>query len=321
MTSLKEKKLIKADLHVHSYFSGPAIHLKFLRCHDSYSKPVDVYRTAKARGMDLVTITDHDSIDGCLDLLEKHPDRTDFFISEEVTCFIPDMSSNYVHVNVFNINETIHKEVQYLRKNLYETIDYLKKENVLYSLNHMFHGYRNSVAPKYYVEKMLGLFDVFEARNATMSSFHNDLINEILQAYNKKGVKKSLVAGSDAHTLRRIATNYTATIAENKEEFFENLRAGRTLLFGRGAGALTIVGDIYGVMLRYFPNLIKVWTKEFSLPLRMRNMFLSLLAVPFLGVPVIASLRHAKNEKNKLQKIKEELFLSDAGLFTTNGGD
>ena len=32
-------------------------------CRESYNDPHDVYETLKRRGMDLVTVTDHDSID------------------------------------------------------------------------------------------------------------------------------------------------------------------------------------------------------------------------------------------------------------------
>ena len=53
--------------------------MRFLKSRDCYSRPQDVYRVAKARGMDLVTITDHDSIGGCLEYLDRNPGATDFF--------------------------------------------------------------------------------------------------------------------------------------------------------------------------------------------------------------------------------------------------
>ena len=67
------QRLLRADLHVHSYHSGYAGRQNVLRARDCYSEPEAVYRTAKARGMDLVTITDHDSIDGCLEF-DLHPE-------------------------------------------------------------------------------------------------------------------------------------------------------------------------------------------------------------------------------------------------------
>ena len=43
--------------------------------------PEEVYELAKRRGMDFVTITDHDTIDGVLQIA----DRPDVFVSEELT--------------------------------------------------------------------------------------------------------------------------------------------------------------------------------------------------------------------------------------------
>ena len=43
--------------------------------------PEEVYELAKRRGMDFVTITDHDTIDGALAIA----DRPDVFVSEELT--------------------------------------------------------------------------------------------------------------------------------------------------------------------------------------------------------------------------------------------
>src|ERR687897_2166126 len=46
--------------------------------------PEDVYALAKRRGMDFVTITDHDTIDGALELTGRYDDA---FVSEELTAW------------------------------------------------------------------------------------------------------------------------------------------------------------------------------------------------------------------------------------------
>ena len=73
-------------MHVHSYFSG-ACTTPFLSkfCRESYSDPVEVYESLRQRGMDLFTITDHDSIEGA----EKLRRLPNFFLSEELTCRMP----------------------------------------------------------------------------------------------------------------------------------------------------------------------------------------------------------------------------------------
>src|ERR1700761_4259998 len=58
------QRAMRCDLHVHTRHSGmcniPGFH-RF--CRESYNDPEAVYQTLKRRGMDLVTVTDHDSID------------------------------------------------------------------------------------------------------------------------------------------------------------------------------------------------------------------------------------------------------------------
>src|SRR5262245_44974443 len=81
---------LRCDLHVHSRYSGP-LDLPVLKhvSRESYSAPEDVYAVAKARGMELVTLTDHDTIEGALRLAH----RDDFIVGEEVTCLLDDERS------------------------------------------------------------------------------------------------------------------------------------------------------------------------------------------------------------------------------------
>ena len=81
---------MKLDLHVHTHHSGnTTIYPLSLFMKESYNSPEGVYRRAKARGMDLVTITDHDRIDGALTIA----DRSDVIIGCEVTGASPTMVS------------------------------------------------------------------------------------------------------------------------------------------------------------------------------------------------------------------------------------
>jgi hypothetical protein len=65
---------MRCDLHVHSWYSGraelPVLERVGREC---YSEPLDVYERARRRGMDLVTLTDHDTIEGALALAHLLP--------------------------------------------------------------------------------------------------------------------------------------------------------------------------------------------------------------------------------------------------------
>ena len=73
---------MKLDTHVHTFHSGystiRSLHFFVREC---YNTPEAVYRVAKARGMDLVVVTDHDEISGALAL----GDRPDVIAGSEVT--------------------------------------------------------------------------------------------------------------------------------------------------------------------------------------------------------------------------------------------
>ena len=90
-------------------------------CRESYNDPEAVYRTLKRRGMDLVTVTDHDSIDAA-EHLRRYPD---FFLSEEVTCTTP--SGTEIHVGVYGIEERHHIELQRRRNDVPSLAAYLQR--------------------------------------------------------------------------------------------------------------------------------------------------------------------------------------------------
>src|SRR6188768_884345 len=89
----------RIDLHCHSDASNKAaeVVLNAISCPECYSDPLDVHAQAKRRGMDFVTITDHDTIDGVISLAAKKPD---VLIGEEVTCWFPEDECK-LHVLVY----------------------------------------------------------------------------------------------------------------------------------------------------------------------------------------------------------------------------
>src|SRR5262245_13045002 len=117
---------MKCDLHVHTIHSGMCtVPLARRVCRESYSHPGEVYQKLKRLGMDLVTITDHDSIDAAASLAQ----HKDFFLSEEVTCRMP--SGAEAHVAVYDINEKQHVEVQRRRDDLPSLLNFLNENHIL----------------------------------------------------------------------------------------------------------------------------------------------------------------------------------------------
>ncbi len=214
---------MRCDLHVHTRHSGmcniPGFH-RF--CRESYNHPEAVYRTLKRRGMDLVTVTDHDSIDSA-EHLRRYPD---FFLSEEVTCTTP--SGTEIHVGVYGIEERHHIELQRRRSDVPALAAYLREQKILFSINHVFSsltGRRTQLD----FELFEDLFPAMETLNGHIPAGNNRAATRLAQDW-----QKAPLGGSDAHTLGTLALTYTEVPGtDGIPSFLEAIRHGR----GQVAGA------------------------------------------------------------------------------------
>jgi predicted metal-dependent phosphoesterase TrpH len=254
--------MARADLHVHSSYSRVNGNMPFLRSRDCYSSPLALYQTAKRRGMDIVTITDHDSIDGCLELLEKLPGATDIILGEEVSCRFKDVDID-VHLGVYGMTEALHRDLQRARDNVFEAIELLHKSGVFFALNHLLHFYRGQVGLDEYF-RLLSLVPAIEVRNGTMLPVHNRLIEQLLARRAAAGHPHAVVAGSDAHTLRRVGRTWTSAPGRTAAEFLESLRAGLGTAGGDHGGPAAVAADTYGVVGRYAASVFGFGPRDHS---------------------------------------------------------
>ena len=99
---------MKIDLHCHSMHSKrPSLWImQKIGCPESFTPPRELYRTMREKGMTAVTITDHNSIDGCLEIA----DLPNTFLSDEVTTYFPKDRCK-LHVLVHDVSEVQHSGV------------------------------------------------------------------------------------------------------------------------------------------------------------------------------------------------------------------
>jgi predicted metal-dependent phosphoesterase TrpH len=229
-----DKRSMKCDMHIHSVHSGMMPSPFFLQqvCRESYSPPEAVYETLKRRGMDLVTLTDHDSIEGA-EVLRSKPD---FFSSEEVTCRMP--SGTELHVGVYDLTERQHVEIQRRRKDLPSLVAYLSEQGLLFSVNHIFSGLTGRRAPEDF-GWLATHFPALETRNGHQVSFSNGQATKLARRLNK-----SSIGGSDAHTLVSAGTAFTLVPgARTKAEFFDGLRKNKGRARGTSGGYWKLTRD------------------------------------------------------------------------------
>lgn len=235
-------------MHVHSYFSGPCT-TPFARlfCRESYSDPEEVYALLERRGMSLVTLTDHDSIEGS----EKLRRHANFFLSEELTCRVP--SGTEVHIGVYDISERQHIQLQQRRNNLVSLLMYLTERRLLFSINHVFScvtGKREREDFDWFRE----YFPAMETRNSHMLERANAHAAKLAKRW-----QKIEIGGSDAHALPSAGTAYTEVPgARNKEEFFAGLRSGMGRVVGDSGCFSKLTRDV--LVIAYEMMREKAWT-------------------------------------------------------------
>lgn len=299
--------VLRADLHVHSCHSKVSGTMPFLGSRDCYSAPADVYRVAKARGMDLVALTDHDSIEGALELFDARPDADDVIIGEEVSCRWPGVELA-VHLGVYGMTESLHREVQPLRGNVFDVTARLRQADVFFSLNHLLHFYRGQIPFDHYL-RLLDEVPALEVRNGTMDAAHNALAESIIE---RRGVTRpasplGVVAGSDAHTLRRVGTTWTAAPGSSREDFLISLRQGLGRPEGLHGTAATVAGDAYGVIGRYLAALAGRGPGDLPPLRRAACVAFAAMTLPFQFMPLAIAAASKERERREVARAIEHL--------------
>lgn len=254
--------LLRADLHLHTQFSEWK-HLRILKPRDSYTDPLDAYLACKRAGMDFAAITDHDTIDGALDLLSRHPElQSEVIVGEEVETWFPDTRQR-IHVNVFDVTEADHAEIVRLRENVFDLVGWLKRRERLFVLNHPFQSYRFQKPIHEYVDDLLDLFGHFETINAALPARHNDTVDSLLRHARSRRMRRHGVGGSDAHLLRDVAKAWTeaevpdAEVREAgaKRAFLAAVARGGARAAGASIGSLALTGNVYRIIGLYYLSL------------------------------------------------------------------
>lgn len=310
MTAVPIPHLLRVDLHVHSLHSGFTSAMRVFRSRDCYSAPEAVYRAARARGLNLVTIADHNSVDGCLALLESHPDARDILMGEEIECRLPGSGAS-LHLGAFGLTERHHREVQPLRGNVAEAAAYLRSEGVALVLHHPVHFFRDGMGVRSYIEPLLPLVHAVEVRNATMDRAHNDLAAAIVRAWNGRNAPARLgqTGGSDAHVLRHVGAACTEAPGRTRDEFLESLKRGESRAAGAHGTTGRLAVEIYGVMVRYWAALVGFGSSGLTPAERARGIVGSALLMPFQFIPMIISIAQKRAERRRVAQWRQALEL------------
>jgi predicted metal-dependent phosphoesterase TrpH len=297
----REEDPLKLDAHVHTFHSGNTTIKPLDRIvKESYNSPENLYRLAKARGMDLVTITDHDSISGVLTIA----DRSDVIIGCEITALFP-KDGVRCHIGVLGINEAQHREAQRLRGNALELVKYLRQQEIFSTLNHLASlsaGRMNAS----HVFSLLPWVEALETRNGTRHPSQNRTASALATAHGKPGV-----AGSDSHTYRGIGKTYMlCEQASNREEFLVELRRGRVRVGGAEGGFHTMASDILRLTARFYADgIAEVMEKPWRWQRHLR-VLCTTAGLPLTAVALIAGYVYGVQEERYNSDLLVDLLAS-----------
>lgn len=298
----------RVDLHLHSYASNVTTYYaaNAFSIPESYSDPLKLYDALKQGGMDLVTLTDHNSIDGVKLLLDRG--YSDVFISSELTVRFPE-DGCHVHITVANVTEAQFREADRLRSNIYELVAYLEQQlteestrpdgnriawfmtHPLMSTENRAHG-REGALSLAHLEKAMLLLRGFEGQNGSRTRALNGLTRQMLDSLdrlridemaNRHGLpangespwRKFVVAGSDDHSGINPGRTWT--------EFPVVGRATPNDLIDAMRRHATVPGGIHGGPVTLAHSLLKLLYDGSKRTLAGRGVLERLPRLPFLG--------------------------------------
>jgi predicted metal-dependent phosphoesterase TrpH len=274
---------VKLDAHVHTVYSGHSTIRPLSRImRESYNTVDRVYRRARERGMDLVAITDHDTIDGALTIAH----RPDVIVGCEVTGIFP-RDGVCVHLGVLGVTEAQFREIQRLRTDVRELLPYLKEQALFTSVNHVASRINGPITAAH-IAALLPWVDGLEIRNGSRLSSQNRTAAALAASHGKIGV-----AGSDSHTARGIGRTWVEVPgATNREQFLDGLKTGAVRVGGREGHYFTMASDICRMATRFYLDRVRMLVASPADWRRHAVLAGGLLALPLIAVPLAVALGH-----------------------------
>jgi glycosyltransferase involved in cell wall biosynthesis len=258
----------KCDLHVHSRYSARSEEWLFRRFGfpDSYSEPRELHRQLTDRGMDYVTITDHDTIEGCL----RINDLPNTFVSEQVTTYFPQDPCK-IHILVWGITEAQHADIVIVRDNIFALQRYLQTAKIAHAVAHPLYSINGKLDASH-LERLILLFKHFEGVNGLRDALLSELAQSLFSSLTPEKIdslgerhnlapthaepwKKIFVGGSDDHGGQFIASAYTETPAvDSPQNFLQHIRQGNCTAQGQGGTPLALSHGFYNTLSCYIQD-------------------------------------------------------------------
>jgi glycosyltransferase involved in cell wall biosynthesis/predicted metal-dependent phosphoesterase TrpH len=228
--TMTSRSTSRVDLHCHSAASAVSKLgvQRALGLPECATPPQEVYDLAKRRGMDFVTITDHDTIAGALELAARHDDA---FVSEELTAWFRG-EPQAVHILVWGITPDDHERLQALAGDVEAVAEELSERAIACALAHPFYAVEAPLQPRHR-RRLAQLFPIWETRNGARAHELNSPAEVYIDTHGGTGV-----GGSDDHAGVDVGRTFTQTPAcATWREFLDQVVDGEATALGEHGSA------------------------------------------------------------------------------------
>jgi predicted metal-dependent phosphoesterase TrpH len=291
-------ELMRCDLHVHSWYSGRAgVPVLDHLGRECYSDPLEVHERARVRGMDLVTLTDHDTVEGGMRLAHL----PECFLSVELTVHLE--AGRQLHLNVFGIAEPQHAQLQARRRDPEALFAYLAEQRLPAAVNHLFSALTGAreLAD---LRLPLGRLPLIETRNGAMPPGHNEAARQVGRV-----VRMAPVGGSDAHSLAHVARAFTCVPgARTKQEFLAGLRAGLCVPAGRSGSYARLTSEVARIFAAGYAETWHELRRGEAPPLSLAASAVMLSLLPLIPIVTLAIYGHELAFGRRVFRAFQEAF-------------
>ena len=201
------------DSHVHSEYSP-----------DSKSKLKDIFKVAKSRNIDIIAISDHNTVDGSKEA-RRLTKKDDLLVIPSI-----EISSIEGHILGFGCEEKIDRDLPAA-----ETIDLIHDQSALAIIPHPYCFYRHGLLCKADYKDLK--IDAIETKNAR---FIVGYCNNKAKNLSKNENLPSLGA-SDAHYFKFVGDCYSKIDCEKDiDSVLKSIKKGKVEAFGKGTSNIKL---------------------------------------------------------------------------------
>lgn len=205
--------MYKMDSHIHSEYSP-----------DSKSKLKDIFKVAKSRNIDIIAISDHNTVDGCKEA-RRLTKKDDLLVIPSI-----EISSIEGHILGFGCEEKIDRDLPAA-----ETIDLIHDQSALAIIPHPYCFYRHGLLCKADYKDLK--IDAIETKNAR---FIVGYCNNKAKNLSKNENLPSLGA-SDAHYFKFVGDCYSKIDCEKDiDSVLKSIKKGKVEAFGKGTSNIKL---------------------------------------------------------------------------------